>query len=95
MRHKRYVALALVTLGISSCRPAYQTDAERARRERERRDQDSAAYKAGQKAHQLADEAEKAAEDARRKIREGARKAREGWRDGGKQPPPKTPENDR
>jgi hypothetical protein len=61
-----------------SCRTEQDREAER---RRAARDQGSAAYKAGQAAHELAEKAAKAAAAAGRQLDDAARKAHEGWRD--------------
>jgi len=43
-------------------------------------DRNSAAYKVGEAAHEVAKHAEKAAEAAGRQLNESARKAAEGWK---------------
>jgi hypothetical protein len=50
------------------------------RRERERRDRDSAAFKVGQAAHEIAKHAEQTAAEAARALQDNARKAKEGWK---------------
>jgi hypothetical protein len=90
MRNKKCAAVVVMFLGTVSCRPPGQVDAER-----EKRDRDSAAYRAGQSAHKIANEAERAADEAARKLKEGAQKAREGWKDQGKAEPDKRRDNER
>lgn len=78
MRASRVLVLAMIAVILPACQTRQQRDAER---ERERRDANSAAYKAGEAARRMATEAEKASAEAARKLDESARKAREGWRE--------------
>jgi hypothetical protein len=64
--------LIILTLGACSNRDA--------QREREERDRSSAAFKAGEAAHEIAKHAEKTAAAAERELKESARKASEGWK---------------
>ncbi len=73
-----FATLAAAILLSTGCETARQREAER---QREEQDQKSAAFRAGQAAHEIAKEAEKAAAAAGRKLDESARKAREGWKD--------------
>ncbi len=75
----RFAVALLILLTLSACfRPS---EGERAvQREREERDRNSAAFKAGEVAHEIAKHAEKAAAIAERKLEESARKAGEGWK---------------
>lgn len=70
--------VALLAVFLPACQTQQQRDAER---ERERRDANSAAYKAGEAARRFATEAEKASAEAARKLDQSARKAREGWQE--------------
>jgi hypothetical protein len=72
--------MILLTVTQVNCtrKTEQQKEAERAR---EHQDRNSAAYKAGKTARELATEAEKAAAAAGRKLDDAARKAREGWRE--------------
>jgi len=73
------VLVPLITLALFTC--ACRTEGERqAERRREEQDRNSAAFKAGEAAHQVAREAEKAGAAAARELDESAKKAREGWK---------------
>lgn len=76
------ILAGLIGLILTSTACTSQRDGE-ARREAERRkeqaDQNSAAFRAGQAAHELARKAGHAAAVAGRELDESARKAREGW----------------
>jgi hypothetical protein len=72
------VAVLAACFLVAGCKSEQQREAERRRMEQDR---NSAAFKAGQKAHQIAKGAEKAAAAAGRKLEESARKAREGWKE--------------
>jgi hypothetical protein len=75
----RFRAGLLIILMLSGC--SYRSEREReAQREREQRDRDSAAFKVGEAAHEIAKHAEKAAAVAERKLEDSARKASEGWK---------------
>jgi uncharacterized lipoprotein len=75
----RYLAGLLIILTISGC--SHRSEQEReAQHEREERDRNSAAFKVGEAAHEVAKQAEKAAALAERKLQENARKASEGWK---------------
>lgn len=69
--------LAILTVSGCSFKTQRQRDAER---ERQLRDEHSAAFKVGEAAHELAKHAEKAADAAGRALEENARKANEGWK---------------
>ena len=70
----------LIVLALSvACGPSERE--REARHQREEQDRNSAAFKIGEAAHELAKHAEKAAAIAGRKLDEGARKAAEGWKE--------------
>ena len=75
----RSLITLLLILIISACsRP---TERERdAQRQRDERDQNSAAFKVGEAAHEIAKHAEKTAAAAGRKLEDSAHKAAEGWK---------------
>jgi len=69
----------VIILTLSACsHPSEQR--RRVEREQEERDRNSAAFKAGEAAHEIAKQAERTAAAAERKLEEGAHKAREGWK---------------
>lgn len=70
--------LMILTMSACSHRSQRQRDAQR---EREQRDQNSAAFKVGEAAHEIAKHAEATAAAAQRQLEENARKAREGWKE--------------
>lgn len=75
----RCLVALLAILTVSSC--AHKSERQReVERERQLRDEHSAAFKVGEAAHELAKHAEKAADAAGRAIEENARKANEGWK---------------
>jgi hypothetical protein len=75
----RCLVSLLVIVSLSAC--SYRSDRERtAQREREESDRNSAAFKAGEVAHEIAKHAENTAAAAGRKLEESARKASEGWK---------------
>lgn len=63
----------LVVLSLSAC-------SHSRKREHEESDRNSAAFKVGEAAHEVAKHAEKTAETAERELKESARKAAEGWK---------------
>lgn len=67
----RWIAAFFVLLTVSAC--------SHRSRERQQRDQNSVAFKAGEAAHEIAKKAAGAAAEAGRELQENARKAREGW----------------
>jgi hypothetical protein len=71
------IALFITITVATGCDTGSRRDAER---RREEQDRNSAAFRAGQAAHEVAREADKAAAEAARKLDESAREAREGWR---------------
>jgi hypothetical protein len=71
------VLLIVVAVLSNACQSEGEREAERRRLEQDR---NSAAFKAGQAAHEIAKEAAKAGAAAARKLDESARKAREGWK---------------
>lgn len=75
----RYALALLMIFSLSACshRDERQREAER---ERKQTDQNSAAFKAGEAAHEMAKHAEKTAAEAAHALQDGARKAREGWK---------------
>ncbi|MBV9771408.1 MAG: hypothetical protein JOZ32_17690 [Bryobacterales bacterium] len=75
----RCVAGLLMILALGACSGPTERERE-AQREREQRDRNSAAFKAGEAAHEIAKQAAKAAAIAERKLEESARKADEGWK---------------
>jgi hypothetical protein len=83
MRFRIAAVVALLAFGLGGCKR--DSDADR------KHDVDSAAYKAGKAAHQLADETQEAAKKAGRKLDEAAKSAKEGWKDA----PPKTKDQDK
>jgi hypothetical protein len=66
----RYRVGLLIILTLSAC----------SRKRQAQRDQDSAAFKVGAAAHEIAKDAEKTAAAAERQLQESARKAKEGWK---------------
>jgi hypothetical protein len=82
-----------VTWGLAllcgGCREEPHRTAEEQRRDPP--DRNSAAFKAGEAAHQIANEAERAARTAARKLDEGAERAREGWKAKGREDRDKAP----
>jgi|HubBroStandDraft_6_1064221.scaffolds.fasta_scaffold1375070_1 hypothetical protein len=77
-RLTRFRAELLILVTLSACsHPSEQQ--RRAERERDDRDRSSAAFKAGEAAHEIAKQAERTAAAAERKLEESARKASEGW----------------
>lgn len=74
----RLVAGFAIILTLGAC--SHPSDRE-AQREREERDRNSAAFKVGEAAHEIAKHAEKTAAAAERQLQESARKAREGWKE--------------
>jgi hypothetical protein len=80
MRANPSALIGLILVGGLLC--ACQTESQReAERRRVEQDRNSAAFKAGQAAHQIAKEAAKVGAAAARKLDESARKAREGWKE--------------
>jgi hypothetical protein len=78
MRMRCVVGLLLIVT-LSAC--SHPTERERdAQRAREESDRNSAAFKVGEAAHEIAKHAEKTAAAAERELEESARKAREGWK---------------
>jgi hypothetical protein len=77
-RNMRLAAGLAIILTLSSC--SHRSERE-AQREREERDRNSAAFKVGEAAHEIAKHAEKTAAAAERELQESARKAREGWKE--------------
>jgi hypothetical protein len=77
MRFRIATMVALLAFGLGGCKR--ESDADR------KHDVDSAAYRAGKAAHQLATEADEAAKKAGRKLDQAAKSAKEGWKDS---PPP-------
>jgi hypothetical protein len=76
------ILAAWLGLATTACTSARDREAQReAEYRREQTDRNSAAYRAGQAAHELAEKAGHAAAVAGRKLDESARKAREGWKD--------------
>ncbi len=71
------VLLLFFTLGACSHRSEREREAQR---QREQADRNSAAYRVGEAAHELAKHAERTAAAAGRQLQESARKAREGWK---------------
>jgi len=85
MRTRANLLMMVAALTMSACSFSGNTnrDAQRERelRERELKDQDSVAFKAGEAAHDIAKHAEKAAATAARALDRGVRKASEGWKE--------------
>lgn len=79
MRPYLLVAILAIAAGLlSACQTERQREAER---QREQQDQNSAAFRAGEAAHEIAKKAEKAAVAVGRKLDDSARKAEEGWKE--------------
>jgi hypothetical protein len=75
----RCVSGLLIILTLAAC--SHRSESERnAQRERDERDRNSAAFKAGEAAHEIAERAAKTAAAAERELKESARKASEGWK---------------
>jgi hypothetical protein len=73
----RYLAGLPIILTLGACSHRGEREAQR---EREERDRNSAAFKVGEAAHEIAEHAAKTAAAAERQLRENARKASEGWK---------------
>jgi hypothetical protein len=71
------VAVLAACFTSGSCQSEQEREAQR---RREERDRNSAAFKAGEAAHEVARKAEAAAAAAGRKLDEDARQASEGWK---------------
>ena len=84
--------VGLLIILTSACSHPSEQPRE-AQREREERDRNSAAFKVGETAHEIAKQAEKAAAVAGRKLEESARKASEGWKQKEKEDREKAREN--
>jgi hypothetical protein len=77
-----FILAAWIGLATTACTSARDREAQReAEYRREQTDRNSAAYRAGEAAHELTRKAEHAATVAGRKLDESARKARKGWSD--------------
>jgi hypothetical protein len=70
----------VAAVAMTACSDSGRIDRD-AQRARERKDQDSIAFKAGEAAHEIAKHAEKAAATAARELDHGVRKASEGWKE--------------
>lgn len=76
------IAALILSITMTACETSQQREAKRAAEERRlENDRNSAAFKSGQMAHEIARRAEQAAAAAGRKLNEDARKAREGWKE--------------
>jgi len=70
----KWIAAAfLIIITMSAC-------SHHSKHERQQRDQNSAAFKAGEAAHEIANHVAGAAAAAGRKLEDSARKAQEGWK---------------
>ena len=80
MKIRASLPMMVATLAMSACSNFDNTN-RHAQRERELKDRDSVAFKAGAVAHDIAKHAEKAAATAARELDQGVRKASEGWKE--------------
>lgn len=80
MRTRANLLLIVAAITMTACSDFGETNRD-AQRERERKDQDSVAFKAGEVAHEIAKHAGKAAAAAAREFGQGVRKASEGWKE--------------
>jgi hypothetical protein len=81
MRSPAAILIVILCAAGSGCQSERAREAQReAEQRRVQTDRNSAAFKAGQAAHEIARKAEQAAAAAGRKLDESARKAREGWK---------------
>jgi hypothetical protein len=80
MRTRANLLMIVSAIAMTACSDYGKTNRD-AQRERERKDQDSVAFKAGEAAHEIAKHAEKAAAKAAHELDEGVRKASEGWKE--------------
>jgi hypothetical protein len=72
--------MIVAVIGMTACSDTGKTNRD-VQRERELKDRDSVAFKAGEAAHEIAKHAEKAAATAARELDQGVRKASEGWKE--------------
>ena len=80
MRIRANLLMIVAAIGMTACSDFGKTNRD-AQRERELKDRDSVAFKAGEAAHEIAKHAEKAAATAARELDQGVRKASEGWKE--------------
>ena len=80
MRTRANLLMIVAAIAMTACSDSGKTNRD-AQRERERKDRDSVAFKAGEAAHEIAKHAEKAAATAARELDQGVRKASEGWKE--------------
>lgn len=72
--------MIVAAIAMTACSNTGNTS-RNAQRERDLKDRDSVAFKAGEAAHEIAKRAEKAAAKAARELDQGVRKASEGWKE--------------
>jgi hypothetical protein len=72
--------MIFTAIAMTACSDSGKTNRD-VQRERESKDQNSVAFKAGEAAHEIAKHAEKAAATAARELAQGVRKATEGWKE--------------
>ena len=72
--------MIVAAIAMTACSNSGNTN-RNAQRERDLKDRDSVAFKAGEAAHEIAKHAEKAAVAAARELEQGVRKASEGWKE--------------
>ncbi len=80
MRSRANLLMIVAAIGMTACSDSGKTNRD-VQRERELKDRDSVAFKAGEAAHEIAKHAEKAAARAARELHQGVRKASEGWKE--------------
>jgi hypothetical protein len=80
MKIRASLPMIVAAIAMTACSNTGNTS-RNAQRERDLKDRDSVAFKAGEAAHEIAKRAEKAAAKASRELDQGVRKASEGWKE--------------